>query len=129
MQNGPWFSRGRLFLPLSKVMNRRSGFTLVEIMITVTIIGFLAGLALPVFMKSRKTSQTVRCVDNMGEIEAAKEQWAMETFADSGSPCASSDISVYFKRGSPTCPASGTYAVNAIGSNVTCSISGQHVLL
>ena len=106
----------------------RSGFTLLEIMITVTIIGFLAGLAIPVFMKSRKTTQAGRCVVNMGQIESAKEQWSMETFADIGSPCAPSDIAIYFKRGFPECPAQGTYTVNPVGSNATCSVGGEHVL-
>jgi Tfp pilus assembly protein PilE len=99
-----------------------------EIMIVVTIIGFLAGLAIPSFMKSRRTTQAGRCVNNMGQIESAKEQWSMDTFADAGSPCVSADITVYFKRGFPACPASGAYTVNAVGSNVVCSIYGMHVL-
>jgi prepilin-type N-terminal cleavage/methylation domain-containing protein len=104
--------------------NRSSGFTLLEIMITVTIIGFLAGLAIPAFMKSRATAQAGRCVTNLGKIEAAKEQWAMETFADVGSVCVQADILPYFKNNSfPKCPANGNYdALNPIGSNVTCSI-------
>jgi prepilin-type N-terminal cleavage/methylation domain-containing protein len=107
---------------------RRSGFTLLEIMMAVTIIGFLAGLAIPAFMKSRRTTQATRCINNMGQIEAAKEQWSMETFADIGSDCFESDITMYFKKGFPKCPASGTYTVNPIGSNVICSVSGMHVL-
>ena len=106
----------------------RSGFTLLEIMITVTIIGFLAGLAIPAFMKSRRSSQATRCVANMGQIETAKEQWAMETFADSGSACVDTDIIGYFKRGFPICPANGSYTVNPIGSNCVCSIGGEHAL-
>ena len=107
---------------------RRSGFTLLEIMMAVTIIGFLAGLTIPAFMKSRRTTQAARCVTNMGQIEAAKEQWSMENFADIGSPCDSTDITVYFKKGFPVCPGSGVYTVNPIGSNVVCSIAGEHVL-
>jgi prepilin-type N-terminal cleavage/methylation domain-containing protein len=108
---------------------RSSGFTLMEIMIVVTIIGFLAGLALPAFMKSRATSQAGRCVTSMVKIEAAKEQWAMETFADVGSVCVHADLNPYFKNNVfPNCPASGDYTLNPIGSNVTCSVGGGHVL-
>ncbi len=106
----------------------KSGFTLVEIMIAVTIIGFLSGLAIPAFMKSRRTSQASRCVGNMRQIESAKEQWAMETFGDVGSPCSAADVSPYLKGGFPICPASGTYTVNPVGSNVACSIAGDHAL-
>lgn len=106
----------------------RSGFTLLEIMIVVTMIGFLAGLAIPAFMKSRRATQAARCVSNMGQIENAKERWAMETFGDVGTPCNSTEITMYFKRGFPACPASGSYTVNPIGSNVVCSIGDPHVL-
>ena len=101
----------------------KSGFTLVEIMIVITILGFLCGLAIPAFMRSRAASRGSRCVTNMNQIESAKEQWAMETFGDVGSPCTSADIVPYFKNSSfPTCPASGNYTVNPVGSNVICSI-------
>lgn len=105
-----------------------SGFTLVEIMIVVTIIGFLAGLAIPAITRSRRASQATRCVVNMRQIESAKEQWAMETFGDIGSPCNSADIAPYLKGGVPDCPANGSYRINPVGSNVTCSISGDHAL-
>ena len=94
-----------------------------EIMIVVTIIGFLAGLAVPAFMKSRATTQASRCVTNMVKIEAAKEQWAMETFGNVGSVCVESDLTPYFKTHLiPICPASGTYTLNPVGSNVICSV-------
>jgi prepilin-type N-terminal cleavage/methylation domain-containing protein len=102
---------------------RRSGFTLLEIMMAVTIIGFLAGLTIPAFMRSRRTTQATRCVTNLKLIEAAKEQWAMENFADIGSVCVRSDILVYFKKGFPECPGSGSYEpLTPIGSNVLCSL-------
>ena len=106
----------------------KSGFTLVEIMIAVTIIGFLAGLAIPALMKSRRATQAGRCVNNMRQIESSKEQWAMETFGDVGSPCSSADVAPYLKGGFPVCPANGAYTVNPVGSNVVCSIAGEHAL-
>ena len=108
--------------------SHRSGFSIVEITIAVTIIGFLAGIAIPSFMRSRKSAQATFCVNNMWKMESAKDQWALETFKSNGDPCDFSDIVVYFKNGLPVCPANGAYTINPIGSNATCSISEQHAL-
>ena len=59
-------------------MNKKYGFTLVEIMIVVLIIGLLAAIAVPNFVKARSKTQTNACIDNMRQIENAIEQYAME---------------------------------------------------
>ena len=56
---------------------KRSGFTLVEIMIVVAIIGLLAAIAIPSFVKARNQSQQNACINNLRIIDAGKEQWAM----------------------------------------------------
>ena len=58
-------------------MRGRKGFTLVEIMIVVAIIGLLAAIAIPSFIKARESSQTNACINNLRQIDAAKEQWAL----------------------------------------------------
>ncbi len=58
--------------------NRKAGFTLVEIMIVVAIIGLLAAIAIPNFVKARETAQLNSIVNNLRIIEGAKDQWALE---------------------------------------------------
>ena len=59
-------------------MTKKSGFTLVEIMIVVLIIGLLAAIAVPNFVKARKSAQRNACIDNLRQIEGAVEQAKMD---------------------------------------------------
>jgi len=84
------------------------GFTLVEIMIVVAIIALLAALAIPNMMRSRTTSQTNVCIDNLRMLDGSKQQWALEQGAVSTATPQSSDIQPYLGRGNgvlPICPA------------------------
>jgi prepilin-type N-terminal cleavage/methylation domain-containing protein len=60
------------------VKTKTGGFTLVEIMIVVAIIGLLAAIAIPNFMNARKTAQKTACINNLQQIESAAQQWARE---------------------------------------------------
>lgn len=111
-----------------KKMNK--GFTLVEIMIVVAIIGLLAAIAIPSFVKSRESARTSACVNNLRQIDSAKEQWAMANNAGNGDagPALADLVGAnnYIKK-TPTCPAGGTYTVGAIGTDPSCSVAA-HVL-
>src|SRR5512135_1646768 len=99
----------------------KQGFTLVEIMIVVAIIGLLAAIAIPSFMKARTTSQKNACINNLRQIESGKEQWALANKKATGDTVVTSEIIGYMKS-TPACPAGGTYTYNRIGTDASCSL-------
>jgi prepilin-type N-terminal cleavage/methylation domain-containing protein len=105
---------------------KKSGFTLVEIMIVVAIIGLLAAIAIPSFMKARTTSQQNACIENLRQIEGGKEQWAMSANKAQGDAFETTAVAAYIKGNVfPLCPASGTYTYNAVGTDAACSVTGH----
>ncbi len=78
---------------------RRAGFTLVEIMVVVGIIGVLAPIAIPNYMKARTAAHTNTCINNIRAIDTAKQEWATETLQGPAAVPASEDLEPYLGRG------------------------------
>ena len=116
--------------------SRRAGFTLVEIMIVVAIVGFLAAIAIPNLIKARSTSQMNICINNLRQIDSAKQQWALQNNKATTDLPAAADIAPFFGHGtggsltSVYCPVDATrtfdssYTINVCGTAPVCKIMG-----
>ena len=91
--------------------------------IGIAAIGMLAAIAIPNFVKARQTAQTNACINQLRLIQAAKQQWALESKKELGEIPTESEVTTYLKAdGFPICPAGGNYMINAVDENPTCSV-------
>jgi type II secretory pathway pseudopilin PulG len=108
-------------------------------MIVVAIIGMLAAIAIPNFVRARTTSQQNACINNLRLIDSSKQQWALEQRKQNGDIPQGSDLQPYLGRGAagelPSCPVDTTYtfsvsyAPNNVASKPTCLlVSSTHIL-
>ena len=101
-------------------------------MIVVAIIGLLAAIAIPNFIKARETARKNTCINNLRLIDGAIQQWALETGKNSASAVSLPPLAVYLGRGGSgtintpggtVCPSAGTYAGTTVNAKPTCTLS------
>ena len=80
----------------------------VEVICSVIVVIFMATIALPSYMKSRETSSLSSCINHLRQIEAGKEQWALENSYGIGKAVIISEVNSYIKGGHPICPHNGS---------------------
>jgi prepilin-type N-terminal cleavage/methylation domain-containing protein len=113
----------------------KTAFTLVEIMIVVAIIGLLAAVAIPNFLHARSKSQQTACINNLRQLDQAKQAWAMEKGKSSSDTPVQSDVQPYLGRGSsgtlPCCPLDSTrvfinsYTLGDVSNAPVCNLNGN----
>jgi prepilin-type N-terminal cleavage/methylation domain-containing protein len=109
---------------MRKRTSHQGGFTLVEIMIVVAIIGLLASIAIPNFVKARTTAQMNACISNLRQIDGAIQVWAAETKQGETATVTPTDVLPYLK-GEVKCPSGGktfadSYTVTTVAARPTC---------
>ena len=113
------------------INTRQNGFTLVEIMVAVAIIGLLVTIAIPSYFKNRELAQQNTCISNLRVIDTAKQLWAIETGQGPGDVPEDGDligVGLYMRR-KPGCPGGGTYTLGDVATDPVCSLAASgHVL-
>jgi competence protein ComGC len=95
----------------------------------IVLIPMLAAIAIPNFVKARETAQRNACINNLRQIDGAKQQWALENKKDESAVPARADLDSFLNGSfsSLQCPQGGTYTINAVGVQPACSIPGHEL--
>mgnify|MGYP002624231754 FL=1 len=100
-----------------------AGFTLVEMMIIVGIIGTLTTIAASGTIRARNKAAVNTCINNLTQIARAKTVWSFETRNGGSAVPDAADLfkTNGFLKATPVCPMRGEYSINAVDTNPTCT--------
>ncbi len=101
----------------------------ISIGLSILMIPMLLAIAVPNFVKARNVAQMNACINNLRQIDGAKQTWALDLKKESTDTPTSADLQPYLKKGFEglTCPAGGVYKINSVGEKPTCSIANHEL--
>jgi len=108
------------------VGNGSQSYASTALLAPVAMVGMLSAIAIPNFVKARATSQENACINNLRQIDGAKNEWALENNKKATDVPTKADLLPYL-RSWPVCPQGGTYTIGAVGDKPTCSIPGHEL--
>jgi prepilin-type N-terminal cleavage/methylation domain-containing protein len=108
----------------SRARRPQAGFTLIEIMIVVMLIGVLSAVAVPNYVRARGDAQVKVCIVNLKQVYSAKQQWCLEQLKPETAIPVGTDLAPYMNASTmPSCPAGGTYRIRRVSRDPVCSLS------
>jgi hypothetical protein len=95
----------------------------------IPLIGIMAAIAIPNFVKARSTAQMNACISNLRQMDGAKQQWALEHKKQTTDTPTAQELEAYLHGGPGglKCPAGGVYTIHTVGEMPTCSIPGHEL--
>jgi hypothetical protein len=108
--------------------NSSQSFASMALLPVAVVPAMVAAIAIPNFVKARSTSQQNACLNNLRQLDAAENQWALEQGKKTGDACVADDLKPYLRiiNGQlPKCPAGGTYTIGPVGEMPKCSVPGH----
>jgi len=101
----------------------RAGYSLIEILCVVGFLAMIAAIALPSLFRARNKSQATACIDQLRQLQAAQQQWIIETKPSASTKIKKKDLQPYFKNGQfPVCPSGGDYKLGTPSEQPECSL-------
>jgi prepilin-type N-terminal cleavage/methylation domain-containing protein len=103
---------------------RPGGFTLLELITAITIMALLAMIAFPTYVHARANSERTACLNNLRQIDEAKQEWGLENNQPGGATPGASDLAPYLRNHLlPSCPSAGVYTIGSLSVSPACNIA------
>lgn len=101
----------------------------ISIALSVLMIPLVLAIAIPNFVKAREVAQRNACINNLRQMDEAKQQWALENKLTEEAVPTFEDIYAYFKGATDLfqCPAGGVYTLGPVSERPTCSVPGHEL--